>query len=180
MQGHEKLPCVTHVTEVWHGRGELRLEPLRNFPVVADLVVDATGLFEQMAATRMPATRRAERELEEHAAIEELPEGIRRLIRFESCVECGICLSARPTMAADARFLGPAGLAGAFRARQEAEDEGEVERLLRLVDGEHGVWRCHSAWECTEACPQNVQPAEKIMALRRELVARRVRKLWRR
>ncbi len=47
----------------------------------------------------------------------------------------------------------------------------EVAHLLALADGEHGVWRCHSAFECTEACPQAVDPAGKIMALRRELIA---------
>jgi len=52
--------------------------------------------------------------------------------------------------------------------------------LLALADGEHGVWRCHSAFECTEACPQAVDPAGKIMALRRELTAQRFKKIWRR
>jgi len=40
------------------------------------------------------------------------------------------------------------------------------------------VWRCHSAFECTEACPQNVDPAGAIMALRRDLIKRRFKKLF--
>ncbi len=47
-----------------------------------------------------------------------------------------------------------------------------------LADGEHGVWQCHSAYECTEACPQDVDPAGAIMALRRELIASKVKKLF--
>ena len=100
--------------------------------------------------------------------------------RFENCIECGICMSACPTMAADDKFFGPAGLAAIYRARQQTDDPLEAERLLELADGEHGVWRCHSAFECSEACPQAVDPAGKIMALRRELTAQRFKKIWRR
>ena len=99
---------------------------------------------------------------------------------LHACIECGICMSACPTVAADEKFLGPAGLAAIYRARQETDDPQEVTHLLALADGEHGVWRCHSAFECTEACPQAVDPAGKIMALRRELTVRRFKKIGRR
>ena len=180
VQGRERLPCVTAIAEVWNGRGDLRVEPLRSLPLVADLVVDMSGFLLRMAASGMSITRQAEVRIAGGGAIEELPEGIDRLVRFESCIECGICVSACPTMAASPRFLGPAGLAGVQRAREEAAGAVAADRLLKLVDGEHGVWRCHGAWECTEACPQGVQPAEKIMRLRRDLLASRLRSVWRR
>jgi succinate dehydrogenase / fumarate reductase iron-sulfur subunit len=179
VQGRERLPCITAIADLWNGRGDLRVEPLRNLPLVADLVVDVSSLLGRMAASGMSSTRRVERRGDGSGAVEELPEGIERLLRLESCIECGICLSACPTMAADPRFLGPAGIAGAQRAREETADGGEAERLLRLVDGEQGVWRCHGAWECTEVCPQGVRPAERIMRLRRELLASRIGRRWR-
>ena len=58
----------------------------------------------------------------------------------------------------------------------ETDDPAEAEHLLALADGEHGVWRCHSAFECTEVCPQGVDPAGRIAALRRELTMRRLRR----
>ncbi|MBE3560762.1 MAG: hypothetical protein IMW89_16305 [Ktedonobacteraceae bacterium] len=88
-------------------------------------------------------------------------------------------MSVCPTMAADNRFLGPAALAAIYRARHTTTDAREAAHLLALADGEHGVWRCHSTFECTEACPQAVDPAGKIMALRRALAVRRLKKLWR-
>ena len=178
VNGREILPCVTPVRDVWKGRGELRLDPLRNLPLVGDLVVDVAGLLQELAATGMSMTREVEHDIQRDGVIEELPEGIRRLVRFQSCIECGLCLSACPTVAADARFLGPAGLAAAHNAWRDALGSNSADRLLSLVDGEQGAWRCHGAWECTEVCPQNVRPAEKIMRLRRELVARRARQLW--
>ena len=69
-----------------------------------------------------------------------------------------------------------ASLAAIYRACQTTDDPQEKAHLLALADGEHGVWRCHSAFECLEACPQAVDPVGKIMALRRELIERRFKK----
>ncbi len=83
-------------------------------------------------------------------------------------------------MAVDDKFFGPAGLAAIYSACQKTDDPDKVAHLLALADGEHGVWRCHSAFECTEVCPQAVDPAGKIMALRREITANRFKKSRRR
>ena len=185
INGVEKLPCITRLVDVWHGHDALQLDPLRNFPIVSDLVVDVSGFFQRMAASGMTMTRDAEPTLplsvdKMASSLQpqpvEIPENLNRFNRFENCIECGICMSACPTMAADDRFLGPAGLAALYRARQKTDDPRKVEHLLALADGEHGVWRCHSAFECLEACPQSVDPVGKIMALRRELIERRFNK----
>ncbi len=189
INGVEKLPCITRFSEVWDGHSPLRLDPLRNFPVVSDLVVDVSGFFQRLSAANMTITRDAESTLPlsvddldsvvQPKAVE-LPDNLTRFNRFENCIECGICMSACPTMAVDDKFLGPAGLAAIYSACQKTSDPDEVAHLLALADGEHGVWRCHSAFECTEACPQAVDPAGKIMALRREITANRFKKIRRR
>ena len=185
INGAEKLPCITRFSEVWDGHSPLRLEPLRNFPIVSDLVVDVSGFFQRMSASNMSITRDAESTLplsvdDLDAVVQpkevELPDNLSRFNRFENCIECGICMSACPTMAVDNKFMGPAGLAAIYRARQKTDDPREVAHLLALADGEHGIWRCHSAFECTEACPQAVDPAGKIMALRREITENRFKK----
>lgn len=185
VNGVEKLPCITRVTDVWDGHSPLRLDPLRNFPIVSDLVVDVTGFFQRMSASHLAITRASEPllplsvddlETSVEPELVELPDDLSRLSRFESCIECGICMSACPTMATDEKFFGPAGLAAIYRACQQTDDPTETAHLLALADGEHGVWRCHSAFECIEACPQAVDPAGKIMALRQELIARRFKK----
>jgi succinate dehydrogenase/fumarate reductase iron-sulfur protein len=188
VDGVEKLPCITKLSDVWDRSSPLRLEPLRNFPVVSDLVVDVSTFFQRMSASDMAITCEAEAFLpfsvDSFAVVQlepkmvKLPEDFSRFNRFEQCIECAICMSACPTMATDDKFLGPAGLAAIYQARHKTDDPKKVAHLLGLADGEHGVWRCHSAFECTEACPQAVDPAGKIMALRRELIIRRLSKLW--
>jgi succinate dehydrogenase/fumarate reductase iron-sulfur protein len=190
INGVEKLPCIARLTDVWNGKTQVRLEPLRNFPVVSDLVVEVGYFFERMAAAGMTITCEAEGFLpltvdtfavaDVLPKVVQLPENLSRFNRFEQCIECGICMSACPTMATDDKFLGPAALAAIYQARQKTGDPATLKHLLGLADGEHGVWRCHSAFECTEACPQAVDPATKIMALRRELALRRLSLLFRR
>ncbi len=167
------------------GNIPLRLDPLRNFPIVSDLVVDVSGFFQRMSASNMSITRDAESTLPlsvddldsivQPKAVE-LPDNLSHFNRFENCIECGICMSACPTMAVDKKFMGPAGLAAIYCALQKTDDPNEKAHLMALADGEHGVWRCHSAFECTEVCPQAVDPAGKIMALRREITANRFKK----
>ena len=195
VNGREVLPCITPIRDaapVRDGRYEMRIEPLRNFPIVSDLVVDVSGFFRRMSTSGMTITRTAEPVLPLAAgqangspptgAGEQkrvgLADGLTRYNRFENCVECGICISACPTMATSDKFVGPAALAGIYRARLETRDRAESARLLALADGEHGVWRCHSGWECTEACPQGVDPAGAIMSLRRDLVKQRIKRLF--
>ncbi|HJT58705.1 MAG TPA: 2Fe-2S iron-sulfur cluster-binding protein [Ktedonobacteraceae bacterium] len=185
VNGVEKLPCITRVIDVMDEHHTIRLDPLRNFPIVSDLVVDVKGFFQRMSASHMKITSDAETVLPltvdkpvpgVQAEEVELAEGLQSFNRFENCIECGICQSACPTMAVDDKFFGPAGLAAIYRACQQSDDPDEKAHLLALANGEHGVWRCHSAFECMEACPQAVDPAGKIMALRWELMTQRLQK----
>ena len=59
----------------------------------------------------------------------------------------------------------------AAAARLAAEPHGrDTAAVLALVDDEHGLWRCHGAYECTEVCPADVDPAGLIFGLRRWLL----------
>jgi len=160
--GREALACVTSLAEL--GPGEVTVEPLANLPLVGDLVVDMEPSYARLRAIGRPLVRESELRPEGRPA-----EGIPGPTRFEDCIECGLCLSACPIVATDPRYLGPAGLAAAWRSVEEPRG-GAVGRVLALADDEQGVWRCHTAWECTEACPSNVDPAGSIMRLRRAIV----------
>jgi succinate dehydrogenase / fumarate reductase iron-sulfur subunit len=91
-------------------------------------------------------------------------------IRLSDCLECGLCISACPVAATTPEYLGPAPLAA-------AQDNGlkRQPELLAIVDSEDGVWRCHSAFECTAVCPSFVDPGRRIMNLRTQVVGARLR-----
>lgn len=170
----EKLPCVTPVSDYGDG-ATLKIDPMRNFPVITDLAVDATPIYQRMQLIGMPIIRQAETIRSDGQMI--LPDGIERFGRFENCLECGLCLSACPVMTTDPHFLGPMTLAAAERLLQEPRG-ADTERIYQLIDDEHGLWRCHSSFECTEACPYEVDPGAAIMRLKRKVFVHKVKKLF--
>ena len=92
-------------------------------------------------------------------------------LRLADCIECGLCISACPIAGTAEDYLGPAVLAAAqLQGLNRAPD------LTAIVDCVDGVWRCHSAYECTAVCPSNVDPGWRIMDLRRQVLAQRIRR----
>jgi succinate dehydrogenase / fumarate reductase iron-sulfur subunit len=166
----EVMGCVTKVLEL--GTSTVKVEPIANEALVSDLATDMVDFYARLAAIGRPLIRDSEWLAD---SIE--PAGIESYNRFESCIECGLCLSACPVVATDSRYLGPAALAAAERA--VAEPRGlDPNFVLDLADDPQAAWRCHAAFECTEACPSAVDPAGAIMALRRRAASRRLRSLF--
>lgn len=165
VNGREALACVTPAADA----GEpVTVEPLANVPVLTDLVVDL-GEFYARFPDPHPTLRTSEL-----TPAGEAPRGAADPARFEDCLECALCLSACPIAATSSRYAGPAALSGAQRLLEEPRG-ADVRSVLDWADGPEGAWRCHAAYECTEVCPADARPAERIMALRGELLRGRRR-----
>lgn len=173
VNGSEKLSCITPIRKVTSDGGQIRVEPMRNFPVISDLVVDMTSLYSRMNAVKAPPVLPVTEAEIEHPA-KEWPVEDQQFLRLADCIECGLCISACPISTTDPSYLGPAVLAGA-----QQNDLRRNPELLNLVDGPNGAWRCHSAFECTEVCPSFVDPARRIMKLRQRVLAERFNGLFR-
>lgn len=174
VDGVEKLTCITKIKDVTHNGGTLRIEPMRNFPVVSDLVVDMGSLYSRMESIGA----RQVLSLQEAPTTSGIGKGASKngkeeVLRLGDCIECGLCISACPVAATNPEYLGPAILAA---AQQNGVDRNP--RIMELVDSAEGVWRCHSVYECTEVCPSFVEPAWRIMDLRKQVVSRRIKNLF--
>ncbi len=173
VNGAERLTCITPIHEVTHDGGTLQIDPMRNFPVVSDLVVDMSEFYirlEQTGYSQVAQLGEACLPFEEGCE-EQLGSPYERLV---DCIECGLCISACPPSRTDESYLGPAVLA----AIQQGIAEGKGSLLLAMADSKEGVWRCHSAYECTAVCPSHVDPAWRIMNLRRQVISHRLTTLF--
>ncbi len=174
VNGVEKLTCITPIRSVTRNHGTLRIEPLRNFPVVSDLAVDMSSFYLNLEKAKFSQVAPSD---QARLPFEKSPvqdSGIYE--RLVDCIECGMCISACPAAYTSSRYFGPGTLA-AFQHTLNQEDDPQ---LYALVDCQDGPWRCHNAFECTAVCPSNVDPAWRIMNLRRKIVAHRVRRLFKR
>lgn len=170
VNGREQLGCVVNILA--EGKNEVTVEPLGALPLVADLVVDMTAFAEHFAPAGMELVRASE--MTDGGVT---PPGIETYTRYEDCIECNICLSTCPVANTNPDFIGPAGLAAAYRALMTGERTPH--QIFGLVDSDVGLWRCHTSMECTAVCPSDVDPGGKIMALRSELTKYKIKRFFR-
>lgn len=169
INGVARLACETQVMTL--GTSTIAVAPLRGFKVIKDLVVDIDPLVEKLLAvkpylvTRTPPPSDAERlqSSSERARLDGLYE----------CILCGACTSSCPSFWADEQYLGPHAFLKAYRFIADSRDEAPWEHFEAL-DDKHGLWRCHTIFNCVEACPKSLNPTKAIEALRREIVKEKI------
>jgi len=170
INGLPRLACYTLVDEL--KSRTIVVEPLRNFPVIKDLVTDFGEFFNKHRLVKPYLIRIDAHEQERsNTSYTQSEEEVEKFLQFAYCIKCGLCYAACPVVATDKSFLGPQALAQAYRYLADSRDEGGGERLQPLGNG-HSLLRCHFAASCSQVCPKGVDPALAIQLLRRELFLR--------
>lgn len=163
VNGEPKLTCKTSLSNY---EGVVRIEPLANFPIVRDLIVDIDGFmdkFRKVTPWIVRAKKRAEdmESLNEKGTHSQSPAQLNAFKQFSMCINCLLCYSACPVVANEPEFIGPAAVALGHRYNLDSRDEGSAQRN-RVFRGEGTVFSCSFANECSEVCPKNVDPAAAV------------------
>jgi fumarate reductase iron-sulfur subunit len=154
VEGEPKLTCATFLTD--YAPGPVRVEPLTNFPVVRDLVVDIDDFMEKLPRVKPWIIRDDEKSVMDGEYLQ-TPEELEEYKQFSNCINCMLCYAACPIYGLDESFIGPAAIALAERYDLDSRDRGQRERLDILIEKE-GVWGCTFVGECTRVCPKHVDP----------------------
>lgn len=167
INGINRLACQTLIQDLKSDK--LRIDPLKGLVVLRDLVVDMDPFFaglEQVQPYFMPKTTAPHNErlqtIEERAIFDDTTK----------CIMCGACTTSCPSFWSNGDYLGPATFVKAHRFIFDSRDGGGEERLEAL-DDRNGLWRCHSIYNCTDACPRDIEITKAISELKRYTVARR-------
>jgi fumarate reductase iron-sulfur subunit len=158
VNGEPKLTCATFLAD--YAPGPVRVEPLRNFPVIRDLIVEIGDFMRKLTAVKPWIIRDAEKPLSE-GEYRQTPAQLQDYKQFSMCINCMLCYAACPIYGLDPKFIGPAAIALAQRYNLDSRDQGAPERLEILSEHE-GIWGCTFVGECTKVCPKNVDPAGAI------------------
>jgi fumarate reductase (CoM/CoB) subunit B len=153
MNGREVLACWEAVEP------EMTIEPLRNLPVLRDLVVDRAP-FERKVAELEPWIERV-------AAYAGFPEplshkGMKSVSKALDCIGCMSCYSACPVIGLGdlTRFVGPAPLVQLGQtALDPRNDPAKVARALAQTD----IFSCVSCYKCEEVCPAAIPIVTRVI-----------------
>jgi fumarate reductase iron-sulfur subunit len=167
VNGAPRWTCRTHVDTVAKN-DQLRIAPLRNLPVIRDLVTDMREFFDKWARAKGQFEGRLTRH-DDFSVVK--PESTKRKQADAGieCIGCAVCYSACDVVGWNPDYLGPAAL---NRAWTLVNDERDIARHGRLhaVAGDAGCHACHTHMSCTERCPKKISPTAAIAGLKREVM----------
>ena len=164
VNGVARWTCRTHVDRVAPD-GRLQIAPLRNLPVIRDLVTDMREFFDKWARAkgRFEGRRTRRDDFERVAPDSEARKEVDAAIE---CIGCGVCYSSCDVVAWNRDYLGPAALNRAWTLLRDVREAANSERL-RAVAGDAGCHACHTHLSCTERCPKHISPTAGIAGLKR-------------
>jgi succinate dehydrogenase / fumarate reductase iron-sulfur subunit len=172
INGKTRLACNTKISlaaeeaQDRYGVGEIVVEPMANYPVIKDLIVDMDAVHwkkvQRVVPWLLPEGPPPEREYIVPA------ESMIDITQAMACIQCGACVGACLSLEVDPDFIGPAALAKAYRFVGDPRDGATEERLRDLAEDPHGLYDCTHCFACIEVCPKDVAPMSQIMRLRRQ------------
>ncbi|MGB9695858.1 MAG: succinate dehydrogenase iron-sulfur subunit [Ignavibacteria bacterium] len=165
INGKNRLACSILLKDL-NFKDTITIEPLPSLPIIKDLVVDMTSFFQKYEIikpyliTKTPPPPDSER-LQSNEDAEKL---------FESakCILCGCCTTSCPSTWTNENYIGPAALLKVYRFAFDTRDEAGDERL-EIIDNSDGIWRCHTIFNCIEACPKEINITWHISQLKKRI-----------
>lgn len=162
INGVNALACKVLVKDLLQ---PVTVEPIRGLPVIKDLVVDMEPFFAGYRAVK-PWLIADPNEKEPGRERLQSPEDRERFDDTTKCILCAACTTSCPIFWADEEYVGPAAIVNAHRFIFDSRDGGGRERL-EILSQKEGVYKCRTAFNCTEACPRDIKITKAIQEVKR-------------
>lgn len=152
VNGYPVLACSVFLKNVVK-RGKMKLEPLSKFPLVKDLIVDRSTIFDTMKNMKLWMS---EKNTSEYSWNQELQ------YKAGQCLQCGCCLEICPNFLAGRSFSGASAMVTAYRAIEQ-NDWGSHRDEMKKEYKKRFFAYCGQSFSCKSVCPQNL-PLDEIQA----------------
>lgn len=167
INGRNRLACKTLVKTVVSGNsGTITVEPIRGLKVEKDMVVDMEPFFDAYRSIMPYFIAEGPAPAAEYLQSEADAE---RMAQSSNCILCACCTTSCPIFWVNGSYIGPAAIVQAHRFIFDSRDSATQERL-NLMNQNTGVWRCRTAYNCTEACPRDIPITQLIEEVKRAVM----------
>jgi succinate dehydrogenase / fumarate reductase, iron-sulfur subunit len=165
INGRNYLACKVLVQDL--NSNQITIEPILGLPVIKDLIVDMEPFFASYRKV-LPYLINDDPLPEDGKERLQSPEERERFDDTTKCILCAACTTACPPYWSNRQYVGPAAIVNAHRFIYDSRDRGAAQRL-EILDDKDGVWRCRTVFNCTEACPRDIQITRAIAEVKRSL-----------
>jgi len=167
INGVNALACKVLVKDIGD---RITVEPLLGLPLVKDLIVDMEPFFSHYRSV-LPFLVNDEPPPERERL--QSPEERARYDDTTKCILCAACTTSCPSFWADDEYVGPAAIVQAHRFIFDSRDRAAAPRL-KVLSEQTGVWRCRTVFNCTEACPRDIQVTQAIAEVKKAITSGRL------
>jgi len=170
INGRNRLACKTLVREIG---ANITVEPLLGLKVVKDLIVGMEPFFDNYKKMQPYLVNEAPLPADGKERLQSPAERV-RFDETTKCILCAACSTACPSYWANGEYYGPAAIIAAHRFIFDSRDEGAAQRL-QILSETNGAARCHTAYNCTEACPRDIKITKAIGEIKMAMVTGKIR-----
>jgi len=167
INGANGLACTMLIQDVGTS---ISLEPIRGLPVIKDLVVDMEPFFAQYRSVLPYLINTDDPGYKERY---QSPEDRERFDDTTKCILCACCTTSCPVYWGNSEYVGPAAIVNAHRFIFDSRDQA-AEQRLDILNQRSGVWRCRTAFNCSECCPRGIKVTQAIEEVKRAILYDRV------
>jgi succinate dehydrogenase / fumarate reductase iron-sulfur subunit len=170
INGKARMACSALVDNL---EQPIKLEPLSKFPLVRDLQVDRSVLFENLKAVKAWVPVDGTYDLGPGPKV--FPQQQEVNYPLSNCISCTCCMEVCPQFNVQTGFVGAATIAQVKLFNSHPTGKVLKEERLRALAGDGGVQECGYAQNCVKACPKQLPLTTAISDISRDVMVQKVK-----
>ena len=165
INGKARMACSSLIENL---EEPIRIEPLSKFPLVRDLQVDRSVLFENLKAGKAWVPIDGTYDLGSGPRV--LPQQQEINYPLSNCISCTCCMEVCPQFNEETGFVGAATIAQVKLFNNHPTGKVLAEERLRALAGDGGIQECGFAQNCVEVCPKRIPLTNAISSVSRDVL----------
>lgn len=166
VNGKVRQACSALIDQVSPNGEPITLAPMTKFPLVRDLVVDRSRMFDDLKKVKAWIHLDGSHEL--GPGPRQSPENQEEAYPLSRCMTCGCCLEACPQVNDHSHFVGPAAINQVRLFNLHPSGKMHAAERLEALMGDGGVADCGKAQNCVEVCPKEIPLVDSIASVSRQ------------